>query len=45
VVERGHHQELLATKGLYADMWAKQQEAREVEAHLQKLGEEAIIPP
>jgi hypothetical protein len=26
-------------------MWAKQQEAREVEAHLQKLGEEAIIPP
>ncbi|MEE1562743.1 MAG: ATP-binding cassette domain-containing protein, partial [Alphaproteobacteria bacterium] len=45
VVERGRHQELLATKGLYADMWAKQQEAREVEAHLQKLGEEAIIPP
>jgi len=45
VVERGRHQELLATKGLYEDMWAKQQEAREVEAHLQKLGEEAIIPP
>ena len=27
------------------EMWAKQQEAREVEAHLQELGEEAIIPP
>ena len=45
VLERGRHRELLAAKGLYADMWAKQQEAREVEAHLQELGEEAIIPP
>ncbi len=45
VVERGRHRELLAADGLYADMWAKQQEAREVEAHLQDLGEEAIIPP
>lgn len=45
VVERGRHRELIAAKGLYADMWDKQQEAREVEAHLQELGEEAIIPP
>ena len=45
VLERGRHRELLAAKGLYADMWAKQQEAREVEAHLQELGEESIIPP
>ena len=45
VLERGRHRELLSAKGLYADMWAKQQEAREVEAHLQELGEEAIIPP
>ncbi|MBL6934001.1 MAG: ABC transporter ATP-binding protein/permease [Alphaproteobacteria bacterium] len=45
VVERGRHRELLSAHGLYADMWDKQQEAREVEAHLQELGEEAIIPP
>jgi ATP-binding cassette, subfamily B, heavy metal transporter len=29
IVERGTHRELLATAGSYADMWARQQEARD----------------
>jgi ATP-binding cassette subfamily B protein len=32
IVERGHHRDLLAAGGIYAQMWARQQEAAEREA-------------
>ncbi|HEX5454748.1 MAG TPA: ABC transporter ATP-binding protein/permease [Stellaceae bacterium] len=32
IVERGHHRDLLAAGGIYAEMWARQQEAAEREA-------------
>ena len=34
IVERGRHQDLLAGEGLYASMWARQQEASEAEERL-----------
>src|SRR5712672_19044 len=34
IVERGHHRELLLRRGVYATMWARQQEAAQREAAL-----------
>jgi ATP-binding cassette subfamily B protein len=39
IVERGHHATLLDQGGIYADMWARQQEAQQAIATLEKTGE------
>ena len=39
IVERGHHAALLDQGGIYADMWARQQEAQQAIATLEKTGE------
>jgi ATP-binding cassette subfamily B protein len=41
IVERGTHAELLAVRGMYADMWERQQ-ARTTEANTQELPGSAI---
>ena len=43
IVERGHHAALLDQGGIYASMWARQQEAQEARAALEKAGE--LITP
>lgn len=42
VVERGTHADLLTMNGVYADMWARQQEAKEAAEKLSDLGEPMI---
>ncbi len=39
VAERGRHQDLLSQNGLYAEMWAQQQEIREAEEILAHAGD------
>jgi ATP-binding cassette subfamily B protein len=45
VVERGRHQALLARHGVYADMWARQQEAQKALQTLEQTGELAALNP
>ncbi len=44
IVERGTHTHLLGTNGVYADMWARQQEAQEAAEILTNLGEPVLGP-
>ena len=37
LIESGRHAELLAANGRYAEMWRRQQETAEIEAHLSKV--------
>lgn len=43
IAEHGTHTELLLRKGIYADMWARQQEAREAAEKLSSLGADAAL--
>ena len=38
IVERGTHTDLLSVEGVYADMWARQQEAQKAAEKLSELG-------
>ncbi|MBE0692047.1 MAG: ABC transporter ATP-binding protein/permease [Aquamicrobium sp.] len=40
IAERGRHSQLLAKRGLYAEMWARQREATEAEERLRRVREE-----
>ncbi len=42
IAERGKHKELLAQKGLYAQMWNRQLEANRVEEQLRKVKEKQL---
>ncbi len=43
IVERGTHSALLEKKGLYAGMWARQQEAEQVQRRAQELAEDPYV--
>jgi ATP-binding cassette, subfamily B, heavy metal transporter len=44
IVERGTHQRLLATGGLYASMWNRQREAEQARETLARVGEDDVVP-
>jgi ABC-type transport system involved in cytochrome bd biosynthesis fused ATPase/permease subunit len=43
VVERGRHGDLLQRQGLYAGMWARQQEAEQVQRRVRELAEDPLV--
>lgn len=43
IVERGRHTELLEQHGLYAGMWARQQEAEQVRRRAQELSQDPLV--
>lgn len=43
IAERGTHRDLLAQHGLYASMWERQLEARQVEEQLRKVQENDVL--
>jgi ATP-binding cassette subfamily B protein len=43
IAERGTHPELLAKNGLYAGMWARQQEAEQVHRRAQELADDPYV--
>jgi ATP-binding cassette, subfamily B, heavy metal transporter len=45
IVERGRHRELVAKAGLYADMWARQQEAAAQQARLSASDKDLDLAP
>ncbi len=43
IVERGRHGDLLQRHGLYAGMWARQQEAEQVQRRARELAEDPLV--
>jgi ATP-binding cassette subfamily B protein len=43
IVERGTHGELLQKQGLYAGMWARQQEAEQAQKRARELSEDPFV--
>jgi ATP-binding cassette, subfamily B, heavy metal transporter len=43
IVERGRHAALLQEHGLYAGMWARQQEAEQVQRRARELSEDPLV--
>jgi ATP-binding cassette, subfamily B, heavy metal transporter len=43
IIERGRHAELLERQGLYAGMWARQQEAEQVRRRVRELAEDPLV--
>ena len=45
IAERGDHASLLERQGIYAAMWARQQEAAAVQARLADLRQDRLVAP